>query len=307
MFHDTDAIQAKPYGTIARSMLSFIIVNWNGGEVFKQCVHSIARNVILIKNPDYEIIVIDNNSHDLDEKWILSIPNLKLFKNKKNVGFAAGTNQGVRASKGDCLYFLNNDIILQQGGLESLIQNLEAERVDAVVPKMLYPDGRQQYSIRGFPTLANLLSATFGLHYLFEKLDTWFMRHMDYEKKQLVEQPMFSALMMRRNTWLQVGEMDEKFPLLFNDVDWFHRFKRLRLKCLFVPEATVSHVHGMSMNRHPFRKVFQSITSMMIYFNKHQELKIFETICLYGIAVPMTAVRLLRETLIFVLKKEKIQ
>jgi len=286
-------------------MLSVIIVNWNGGEIFKHCVQSIVKNAIRIKNLDYEIIVVDNNSHDLDERWISSIQNINVFKNKKNLGFAAGINQGARASKGDYLCFLNNDIILEQGSLEVLIQNLESERVDAVVPKMVYPDGRQQYSIRGFPSLTNVLLSNLGLHYLFEKLDTWFMRNFDYGKKQLVEQPMFSVLMMRRDTWIQVGEMDERFPLLFNDVDWFYRFKQLRLKCMFIPEAAVRHVHGMSVNQRPFRKVFQSVTSMIIYFNKNRELKFWGRICLYGIAVHMTVVRLLREVIIFFLKKKE--
>lgn len=284
-------------------MISFLIVNWNGGEIFKNCICSIEKNITQAGIKDYEIVVVDNNSYDLDESWLLSKNYIRLHKNKSNTGFAAGTNTCVEMSKGSHLFFLNNDVILNEGSLLRLLDNLYPHQVNAVVPKMLYPDGRLQYSIRGFPTIANVLFASVGLHLIIKKADTWFLRNFDYKKKQTVEQPMFSALMLKRETWDRVGKMDEKLPLLFNDVDWFHRFHKLKMNCFFIPDATVTHVHGMSVNKHQFKKIFMSVKSMVLYLKKYNNFGFYGSICLYAVAVITIKTRILREILITCFKK----
>lgn len=88
--------------------VSIIIVNYNSGDFLYNCIKSIQKN---IKNIDYEIIVVDNNSSDnsldfckelLDEKT--NVVNLK-----ENLGFSKANNIGMKCSKGTILHFLNPD------------------------------------------------------------------------------------------------------------------------------------------------------------------------------------------------------
>lgn len=275
--------------------VSFLIVNWNGGEIFKQCIQSIERNVEKSGIKDYETIVADNNSSDLETGWLLARKNIKLIQNTENLGFAAGTNQCVDMSTGDCLFFMNNDVVLNDDNVASLFAVLDIGRADAVVPKLLYPDGTLQYSIRGFPSLFNVLTASLGLHLLIRRLDTWFLKHFNYMKRQMVLQPMFSAVLMNRTAWDAVGKMDEKFPILFNDVDWFYRFDKLGMTCIYVPDAEAVHVHGMSVNRHAFKKIVLSVKSMIDYFKKHNEYSLSGFVCLYAVAALMMVSRCLKE------------
>ncbi len=276
-------------------MISFLIVNWNGGDIFKQCICSIEKNIIQAGIKKYEIVVVDNHSSDFDQEWLLFKKNIRFTRNQTNLQFATGTNQCVDYSTGDILFFLNNDVILGDNCLSALLICLKSGRADAVVPKLLYPNGDIQYSIRGFPTLFNILTASIGLHLFVKRLDTWLLRSFDYSRKQHVDQPMFSAVLMNRVTWDRVGRMDGKFPLLFNDVDWFFRFHRRKLKCLYLPEAEAIHIHGMSVNKNMFKKIIRSVASMICYFKKHKHLGKFGTILLYGISIIMLIVRILRE------------
>jgi GT2 family glycosyltransferase len=72
--------------------VSFIIANWNGGDLLKRCVASIENYLPAISR---EIIVVDNASTDGSQKWLRSLGEnrspqgipLRLIENDENVGF----------------------------------------------------------------------------------------------------------------------------------------------------------------------------------------------------------------------------
>jgi len=219
---------------------------------------------------NYEIIVVDNASEDLDEEWIKrNISNLSIHKNSRNTMFAEGTNLSVALSAGDLLCIINNDIIFHPGCIDTLRDALTRYNCDLVVPKMINPDGTVQKSISGFPSLKGIVSASLGLDRISKKMDTWLLHRFDYNTPSQVKQPMFAAMLMPRDTWMRVGNMDENFPLLFNDVDWFKRFTSIGLKAYYVPDAIVTHVHGMSVNKKKIKKLYLSTVGMYRYFEKH--------------------------------------
>jgi hypothetical protein len=235
-------------------MISFLIVNRNGGEVFKRCISSITDNCSRLKLKDYEIIVVDNASTE-DIKWLEETKNTTVIRNKVNDFFSVPTNKTVKISRGEILFILNNDVILEEGCLENLLTEITKPGIDAVVPVLHYPDGRIQQSITGIPTWKDILWSALGLHIFLPKMDKWRLRKYDYSIKHLIkDQPMFAALMMKRNTWDKVGELDPNLPLLWNDVDWFYKFHRKNLSCWLIPNAIATHIHGMSVNKNFFRK-----------------------------------------------------
>ena len=254
-------------------MLSFLIVNRNGGDIFKKGVSSMIENAKDAHISNYEIVVIDNASTD-DIAWLQEIPHVILKRNKNNQFFSVPTNESVTHSKGDILLILNNDIILQKGCLIELLACIKDGSVDAVVPQLLYPDGKPQQSITGIPTWRDVLYGALGLHIFFPKKDKWRLRSYDYSKKHIVtDQPMFSALMLRRSVWQEVGELDPKLPLLWNDVDWFYRFHQKNKKCIYSPIAKATHVHGMSVNKLVWRKLYLLSEGCYIFLTKHSKNK----------------------------------
>lgn len=254
-------------------MISFLIVNRNGGEVFKKGVASMIENAKDAGVKDFEIVVVDNASSD-DISWLTKIPQVILKRNLVNQLFSVPTNDTVKYSKGDILFILNNDIILQKNYVKELLSILLNATVDAVVPQLRYPDGRLQQSITGIPTWRDVLFAAFGLHIFFPQKDKWRLRCYDYSNNHIVtDQPMFSALMIRRSAWDKVGGLDPALPLLWNDVDWFYRFHQLKMKCVYTPKAVALHVHGMSVNKLVWRKLYLLSEGCYIFLTKHSKNK----------------------------------
>lgn len=248
--------------------VSFLVVNRNGGDVFQKGIASIIQNCADVKIGNYEIVVVDNNSTD-DISWLEKTPKVKLIKNKNNEYFSKPTNDTVKYSNGKILFILNNDVILQKNCLANLLKEITKDEIDAVVPQLLYPNGKIQQSITGIPTWIDILWGAFGLHIFFPKKDKWRLRNYNYTKKHIVtDQPMFSALMLKRSTWDKVGGLDLRLPLLWNDVDWFYRFHEKKLKCMFIPSAKAKHVHGMSVNKIMWKKLYLLSEGCYIFLTK---------------------------------------
>lgn len=250
-------------------VISFLIVNLNGGEVFKKGIRSIIDECRNNHLSDYEIVVVDNAS-DENLDWLEKTEKVKLIRNKKNEFFSTPTNDTVKNSSGALMFILNNDIVLQKGSLSPLLSEISANGVDAVVPKLLYPNGSVQQSITGIPTWKDICGAIFGLHLFAPKNDKWRLRSYDYTSKhQINDQPMFSALLVKRTSWDKVGDLDPDLPLLWNDVDWFYRFHKKAMKCIYVPDSRVTHVHGMSVNKKVWSKLYLLSQGCYIFLTKH--------------------------------------
>lgn len=249
--------------------VSFLVVEWKGGNILSRCLAAAATTAERAHLEDYEIVVVNNNASPLYLPPIECGSRIRVVESGGNSGFAIGTNASVEASCFEYIFLMNNDIILEPDCLSRLAAGMETTAADAAVPRLQYPDGTLQSSIRGLPTLRGIWMESLGIARLLPRQDTWLIRSFDYNSVQFVEQPMFSALFMPRQIWRTVGGLDVDFPILFNDVDWFYRFHGKGLRCAYVPEAKAIHHHGMSVNRHPFRKVWRSTNGMYRYFLKN--------------------------------------
>ncbi len=130
-----------------RQLCTIIILTWNALEYTKKCVHSIQNHT----NYPHEIVFVDNASTDGSVEYLRNLvkehSNYKLIENKENMGFAAGNNQGVAAASGECVLLLNNDVLVSDGWLESLIESLEKdEKIGMVGPITNSISGRQMVS-----------------------------------------------------------------------------------------------------------------------------------------------------------------
>ena len=107
------------------ALSSIIILTFNQLEYTKMCVKSLCKHT-----PEtHEIIFVDNGSTDGTVKWLTRLTqeneNYKLIENKKNLGFAKGSNQGIEASQGEFILLLNNDVVVAEGWLSGLLDCLQ--------------------------------------------------------------------------------------------------------------------------------------------------------------------------------------
>src|SRR5713226_4850116 len=93
-------VPASKSGLEAMLKLSVIVVNWNVGELLRDCLLSVYREMRLAPD-EWELIVVDNNSSDASVEMIRSeFPSAVVVANSENLGFAKANNQAFEISGG---------------------------------------------------------------------------------------------------------------------------------------------------------------------------------------------------------------
>src|ERR1035441_3428604 len=104
-------------------MVSVLIVTWNSAQYLQQCLSSLDRQ----DYRDLEVIVIDNASTDATRELLRPRePQWRVICNARNVGFAAGQNQALRAAQGEWLLCLNPDVLLAEDFVSRLLEAASA-------------------------------------------------------------------------------------------------------------------------------------------------------------------------------------
>ena len=90
--------------------ISVIVTSYNYELYLEACLRSLINQTFNQKK--YEIIVVDDNSKDNTKKildYFTDIPNIRIFKNKKNLGVAECSNIGIRAALGKYIIRVDAD------------------------------------------------------------------------------------------------------------------------------------------------------------------------------------------------------
>jgi len=251
--------------------LSVIVVSWNVREDLVRCLDSVEKNP---PDEQFEIIVVDNASTDGSVDAIRhSFPQVYVIANKDNRGFAAANNQGIEKSQGYYVLFLNPDTIVHPDSLNTLTKFMDSNQdVGACGPKLINTDGAVHASVGYVPTFRSVLYRMTFLRFLgifrghYEKLRTAIF---DRDKQTDVELLSGAALMVRRATVEEVGLMDEKFFMYYEDADLCLRIKKAGWRIVFVPEAVITHVGGRSAVQISAEKRMFVYSSLAKFMRKH--------------------------------------
>lgn len=256
--------------------LSACIVNWNTRDDLRECLRSLRENPYT--RGEQEVIVVDNASGDGSAQMVRDeFPEAVLVANAANESYARGTNQALARATGDLLLLLNPDVQVLAGALNALAAVL-AEKSDAgaVAARLVHPDGRVQPSVRGFPEPLPVLFDLLRLPKLFPRsrtLGAYRQTFFDYDSPAApAPQPMASCFLLTRHAYENVGGMDERFPLYFNDVDWCLRARQAGLGIWYTARAVVIHGYGGTTRRTDAVRraaLWESHRAMLRFYAKH--------------------------------------
>lgn len=228
--------------------LSIIIVNYNTGPLTRACVKSILQQRLPMS---VEIIVVDNASRDESVSFLRSdFPEITVIALEQNIGLAAAVNRGLQRGTGEFFLILNPDVIVLPGAMAEMVGYLERERrVGMVGGQLISPNGTVQDSCYLFYTPMTVLYRRTWLgrsrrgkravaHFL--------MQDFDHQSIKDVDWLMGACLMTRAAAVRDVGGMDERYFLYFEDVDWCRRFWQAGWRISYLPAARFSHYHQRS-------------------------------------------------------------
>lgn len=211
-------------------MISVVVLNYNGKRYLDDCLSSLAAQTFR----DIEVIVVDNASKDGSVEHIESnYPWVRLVINRENLGFAGGTNSGIRAADGEFILTLNNDARADRRLLEYLHKPMKDSKVGVCAAKMLLADGR----INSAGICISRSGAAWDRG-MFEA-DTG-----QYDAQEEVFGACAGAALYRKEMLDEIGLYDEDFFLYMEDVDLAFRARLAGWNCIYVPRAKVFHHHA---------------------------------------------------------------
>ncbi len=207
-------------------LTSIIILGYNQLGYTKLCIESIYRYTI----SPFELILVDNGSTDGTAEYVESIVGAKVIKNKENLGFAKGCNQGIEAAEGDYILFLNNDVIVTEHWLDNMIECLESDpKIGIVGPRSNYVNSAQIIDV-SYDTIEGL--HRFAGDFNRQGQDKWFE----------VDLLIGFCMLIKREVIDKVGLLDERFGLgNFEDNDFCLRTRTAGYRLVCAGNTYIHH------------------------------------------------------------------
>jgi GT2 family glycosyltransferase len=250
----------------AEPTLSVVIVTWNSRRVISDCLASIEHD--LAGNPG-ELIVVDNASTDGTADLVASShPATRVIRNRRNLGLAAGNNQGLRASTSSEILICNPDVTFRPGAIPAM-RGVLRRHVEAgwVVPRLVATDGTALTSAGDLPTLLDALLGRQAARYRKPggTRGFWWDEWAHDEERQ-IGRGHEAAYLVRRQAVDDVGLQDERYTLDWEGMDWSDRFRQAGWQTWLAPESEVVHVGGDSIRQAELRWIASHHRGMYLYF-----------------------------------------
>jgi GT2 family glycosyltransferase len=220
--------------------VSIIVINWNGKNLLRNCLKSIKNNT---GYPNFEVIVVDNAINDGSQKMIKkSFSWVKLIENKKNLGFSKANNIGIKNSKADYYFLLNNDTQVMKNWLKNIIEVAESDpKIGIIGCKLLYPNGKLQHG----GEVINLIHVAENIGF-----DNIHRLNGNVNKNREVPAVVGAAFLIKKTVVENIGLLDEEYdPIYREETDYCLRARYFGYKIYYVADSVIIHHTGVTMER----------------------------------------------------------
>lgn len=229
-------------------LLSILIPTRDHIDLLKSCLDSISEH-----DPgcSIEVIVIDNDSEENASVEFFQRLSLGLYDFPVRVLQAPGpfnysriNNLAAEIANGSVLMLLNNDIeFVSSGWGDIAIKNAIRPEIGCVGALLTYEDGTIQHAgvLTGVSGSAGHL---FKYREVNVNLTGWTPR-----AKREVSAVTGACLSIEKKKWLELGGLDDKFCVNYNDVDLGLRALEYGYKNVYVPEIRAIHYESKTRGK----------------------------------------------------------
>jgi len=251
-------------------MVDIVIVNWNSGDLLRNCLNSIFinKNATII----HRVFVIDNNSKDDSCASYPPNENLTFIKNDSNEGFSRAANKGFKLCTADYVLLLNPDTLLLSNTLIGCVAYMEQNKgIDILGCQLLDQAGNITPSCARFmKPLAVFYDAT-GLSKIWPGIfhPATLMTDGDYTQSGKVDQVIGAFMFMPLSIFTKIGYFDERFFVYFEELDFSLRLAKYGGVSFF--NAGIKAVHFGEGTTHKIKaiRLFLVLQSRLRYAYKH--------------------------------------
>jgi GT2 family glycosyltransferase len=236
-----------------------VVLNWNGGEDTLRALASLEG---------VETICVDNGSTDGSDADVeRRFPAVELVRNGANLGFAGGSNAGIRRALergADWVLLVNNDAVVEPGIAKALTR-AAAARPDAglLACKVMFEDGQT----------VMYAGASFNARLGYSGRRVGWGKPDHFQASHDVARADGAAMAISRAALERVGLLDEQLFAYVEDVDLSLRMREAGFAIVFVPDAVVRHKGsastGGSASTH---NLYYSARNTIVVAERHQRL-----------------------------------
>jgi GT2 family glycosyltransferase len=207
-----------------------VVLAHRSEPLLERAVGSLAHS----RGVDVEVVVVDNGCTDGGVERLVGVPKVRVDRPGRNLGFAEGCNRGAALGNGEFVAFVNSDAVVDPDALARLARVAQRPEVGITSASLRLADE---------PDLLN--SAGNEVHYLGF---CWCggLRHpaADFTEERPVAAATGAAMMLRRDTWRDLGGFAPEYFAYHEDTDLSLRCWQLGLAVVYVPDAIVIHRYG---------------------------------------------------------------
>lgn len=225
--------------------LSIIIVHYNVAKLLQKCIASIEKYV---QNVDYEIIVIDNNSPETSWKSLKTqFHAVQFIANEENIGFAVANNIGAEKACGEYILLLNPDTEFEGFYMNEILDFADKQNDFGCLGVRMH-DASGNFlpeSKRSVPDMVNSFEKLFTA---FKKNNSKSYYRNDISENEIAQVEVVTGafLLVKRNVYLEVGGLDEKYFMYGEDIDLSYTLLRDNLINWYYGKASILHHKGES-------------------------------------------------------------
>lgn len=229
---------------VSGALVSIIIPTKNHRELLEPCLATLLAKT---RYPNYEIILVDNQSTDADvlayydELAQDTRSRVRVVPFDEPFNYSRANNLGASHAKGDLLLFLNNDTeIVHEDWLDELVGWVERPEVGVVGAKLLRPDGTIQHA----GMIMGLMGH--GSHIFDGGQDHQYTYFGSTDWVREYQAVTGACLMTTRAVFDAVGDFDEVYTIGFSDIEFCLRVSESGQRVIFTPFARLLHKEGGS-------------------------------------------------------------
>ncbi len=241
--------------------VSIVILNWNYYEDTIACIYSLRK----VDYPNIEIIVVDNGSTNESVEILRStFPRITLLMSNENVGFAAGSNIGIKYAldKGtNYVLLLNNDTEVDKNFLKPLVKVAEKdEDIGIVTGKIYYYD--EPKKLYSAATFLNRMRGG------FRNISAGMIDHGSFDIPCYVSFISGCLMLIKRKVFEKYGLLPEEYFFGGEDLEFSLRVSKM-FKLYYCPDARIWHKVGASHQKFAPKYIYNSYFSKLLFMKRN--------------------------------------
>lgn len=246
--------------------VAVVILNWNGRKLLEEFLPSVVN---FTNTQIADIIIADNNSTDDSVEFLSSYyPTLEVIALPQNYGYADGYNKTLKLLNHEYYVLLNSDVEVTANWLDPLYQYIEQHTdVAAIQPKVLAQRNKSCFEYAGAAGgFIDKLGYPFCRGRIFNQVE----KDTDqYNTPLEIFWATGACLFIRSSDYWNAGGLDASFFAHMEEIDLCWRFNARGRKLVCLPESTVYHVGGATLQEESPRKTFLNFRNnlLMLYKN----------------------------------------